>query len=133
MTSSARARAPWMPLFVRRHCRRSWRWLTSPRLEVVYHEDYNRAFPNLPNDPLRAERILAFLASEGLVLRCDVHRPLPASLKALARVHTAEYLERVHEIPILTSTMGVEVTPDQVDRLLDLQRLQTGGTSWANN
>lgn len=128
MTSTASAQAPWMPLFVRRNWRRGWRWLTRPHFDVVYHEDYNRAFPNLPNDPLRAERILAFLASEGLVLRCDVHRPLPASLKALARVHTADYLERVHEIPVLTSVMGVEVTADQVDRLLDLQRLQTGGT-----
>ena len=117
-----------MPLFVRRHWRRGWRWLTSPHFDVVYHEDYNRAFPSVPNDPLRAERILAFLASEGLVLRCDVHQPLPASLKALARVHTAEYLEQVHELPVLTSILGVEVTPDQVDRILDLQRLQTGGT-----
>ncbi len=117
-----------MPLFVRRHWRRTWRWLTRPRLEVVYHEQYNHAFPNIPNDPLRAERLLAFLASEGLILRCDVHQPLPASLKTLARVHSAEYLEKVHTTAALTSIMGTEVTPDQVDRLLDLQRLQTGGT-----
>lgn len=128
MTPPPRARAPRMPLFVRRNWRRAWRRLTRPHVEVVYHESYNHAFPSLPNDPLRAERILAFLASEGLVLRCDVHQPLPASLKALARVHAPEYLERVHEVATLTSIMGVRITPDQVDRLLDRQRLETGGT-----
>ena len=95
---------------------------------MVYHEQYNHAFPNIPNDPLRAERILAFLASEGLVLRCDIHSPLPVRLKSLEAIHSPEYLEQVHDTATLTSIMGVEVTPDQVDRLLDLQRLQTGGT-----
>jgi acetoin utilization deacetylase AcuC-like enzyme len=116
------------PRFVRRHWRRARHWLTRPHLDVVYHEQYNHAFPNIPNDPLRAERILAFLASEGLLLRRDVHTPLPVPLKTLERVHTAEYLERLHDPATLTSIMGVEVTSAQVDRILDLQRLQTGGT-----
>lgn len=122
------ARTPWTPRFVRRHWRRVWRRLSRARLEVVYQKHYNHAFPNIPNDPLRAERILAFLASEGLVLGCDVHTPLPIPLKTLEWVHTPEYLETVHDTATLTSIMGVEVTAAQVDRLLDLQRLETGGT-----
>lgn len=119
---------PCVPRVVRRHWRRGWRWLTRPHFEVVYHEQYNHADANIPIDPLRAERILAFLASEGLILRRDVHTPLPASLRTLHLVHGETYLEKVHEIPTLTSIMGASVTPDQVDRLLDIQRLQTGGT-----
>ena len=99
-------------------------------LRVVYHERYNAAFPGVPNDPLRAERILAFLASEGLIVPRDIHTARPISLAALERVHTGEYLDRAHEIPVLTSILGSEVGADQVDRVLALQRLQTGGSEF---
>ena len=62
---------------LRRSYRRFWRLLRRPAFRVVYHEKYHAAFPDLPNDPLRAERILAFLASEGLVLRHCINRPEP--------------------------------------------------------
>ncbi len=116
------------PLFVRRNWRRFWRWLRSPHFHVVYHEGYNAGFPNVPHDDLRAERILAFLASEGLVAPCDVHKPLPVTLKALRRIHPPEHLESLHEVETLTSIMGVEISDHQVDRLIDIQRLQAGGT-----
>ncbi len=111
--------------------RRFWRRLRPPAFRLVYHEKYNAAFPDVPNDSLRAERILAFLASEGLVWRRCVNRPEPVWLKALELVHGADYLDRVHEPRTLTSIMGVEISPDQVDRLIDFQRLQTGGTLMA--
>ncbi len=87
--------------------------------------------PHAPSDPLRAERILAFLASEGLVFRRCVLRPKPASLKSLARVHTADYLDQAHEPDLLAQVFGGPVNPEQIDRLLDLQRLHVGGTKLA--
>lgn len=108
-----------------RHWRRRF-WPSA--LQVVYHDKYNAAFPDAPVDPLRADRILAFLASEGLLLRRSVHRPEPIWWKTLALVHTAEYLEQVEKPATMTSILGFEVTPDQVERLIDFQRLQAGGT-----
>ncbi len=116
---------------LRRSHRRLWRRLRPPAFRLVYHEKYNAAFPDVPNDPLRAERVLAFLASEGLVLRRCVHRPEPVWLKTLELVHDGDYLDAIHEPATLTSIMGVEISPDQVDRLIDFQRLQTGGTLMA--
>ncbi len=120
-----------LPKFLRRSARRLRRRLGLAPFEVVYHEKYNAAFPDVPNDPLRAERILAFLAAEGLVSRSSVHRPEPVWLKALELVHSAEYLDTIHEARTVTSIMGVEIGDDLIDRLIDLQRLHTGGTLMA--
>jgi acetoin utilization deacetylase AcuC-like enzyme len=98
---------------------------------VVYDRRYASALAGLPVDPLRAERTLAFLLSEGLILRRDVHRPRPASLKSLRRTHSAPYLESVHKTKVLGRIFGADITRDQVDRLLDHQRLTTGGTKLA--
>ena len=119
------------PRFIRRNLRRGLRRLWHSDFELIYHERYTAAFPDVPNDPLRAERILAFLASEGLVLDSAVHRPEPAWLKALERVHDPEYLDRLHDPQVLASILGVEVRSEQADRLIDFQRLQTGGTLMA--
>ncbi len=116
---------------LRRSTRRLWRQLHRPAFRVVYHERYNAAFPDVPNDPLRAERILAFLASEALIMRCCVNRPEPVWLKTLELVHDTEYLDAIHEPSTLESIMGARISSDQVDRLIDFQRLQTGGTLMA--
>ncbi|MDA8017779.1 MAG: histone deacetylase [Thermoanaerobaculia bacterium] len=118
----------YLPRPIRKTARKLRRRLTGGRLEVVYHEQYNHAFTDIPSDALRAERIVAFLAAEGLVLRRHVHRPEPVSLKALERVHTAEYLDSLHDPSVVTSIVGSEVPPAMVDRLIDFQRLQVGGT-----
>ncbi len=116
---------------LRRSHHRLWRRLKPPAFRAVYHEKYNAAFPDVPNDPLRAERILAFLASEGLILRRCVNRPEPVWLKTLELVHGNGYLDAIHEPATLTSIMGAPISHDQVDRLIDFQRLQTGGTLMA--
>ncbi len=116
---------------LRRPSRRFWRLLKRPAFRAVYHERYNAAFPDVPNDPLRAERILAFLASEGLIMRRCVNRPEPVWLKTLELVHDVDYLDSIHQPATLTSIMGAPISPEQVDRLIDFQRLQTGGTLMA--
>jgi len=111
-----------------RHWRRRF-WPSA--LQVVYHDQYNAAFPDAPVDPLRADRILAFLASEGLLLRRSVHRPEPVWWKTLDLVHTADYLARIETVETMTSILGFEMRPEQVERVMDFQRLQTGGTLMA--
>ncbi|RMH23118.1 MAG: histone deacetylase [Acidobacteria bacterium] len=122
-----------MPRFLRR-ARRRLRGLIAPlHAAVVYHEGYDVAVPGVPDDPLRAGRILAFLAAEGLLDRRTLFLARPASLKSLARVHRAGYLDRLRDPRELSHIMGSEVRADQVDRLLDLQRLETGGTKLATH
>lgn len=118
----------YLPQPLRKSARKLRRRVVGGRLEVVYHEQYNHAFTDVPADALRAERIVAFLASEGLVLRRHIHRPEPVSLKALERVHSADYLDSLHDPAVITSIVGTEVPPSMVDRLIDFQRLQVGGT-----
>lgn len=120
--------ASYIPRFLRHGGRRLLRRLRGLGLEIVYHELYNASFPGLPNDPLRGERILAFLASEALISKCCVHQPKPLWLKTLEQVHAAAYLESLHDPQTLQSIFGVDVTVEQVDRLIDLQRLQSAGT-----
>ncbi len=72
---------------------RYWRRRFWPSaLQVVYHDEYNAAFPDSPIDGLRADRILAFFASEGFLLLRAVHRPEPIWWKTLGLIHTPEYL-----------------------------------------
>ena len=98
---------------------------------IVYHQRYATALPDVPTDPLRAERILAFLAAEGWVSRRHVSSPRPARMKSLARVHDTAYLETVHDAAVLGRIFGTTIATDQIDRLLDHQRLTTGGTKMA--
>jgi acetoin utilization deacetylase AcuC-like enzyme len=122
---------PAFPKLVLRALRKWRRRFWPSALQVVYHDRYNAAFPDAPVDALRADRILAFLASEGFLLRRSVHRPEPIWFKTLGLVHTAEYLERIEQLDVMTSAMGFEVTPELVERLVDYQRLQAGGTLMA--
>jgi len=79
-------------------------------------------------DPLRAERILAFLTEERFIGRRDLSAPKPVSLHRLLEVHSAQYLDSLQDPATLTSILGIEVTASQLEDVLDLQRLMVGGT-----
>ncbi|MEK7704407.1 MAG: histone deacetylase [Myxococcota bacterium] len=113
---------------VRRRLRQVLRHVHAPRARFVYSERYRHSISGLPIDPHRADQILTFLAREGLVWPEDVVEPEPVELRALCAVHTADYVERLSQPGALTSILGVEVTPDEQDRVLALQRLMVGGT-----
>ncbi|MEL7058772.1 MAG: histone deacetylase [Acidobacteriota bacterium] len=117
-----------LPKVARRALRRARRRLVPSNLRIVYHPRYGARFPGSPVDPLRAERILTFLLSEGLILRDQVKRPKPIWLKTLERVHAADYLESLHEPETVSAAFGLTIERTLAERVIDLQRLHAAGT-----
>lgn len=117
---------------VARRVRRAWLRLTRPwrRHEVglVYHRLYARPIPEVPIDPQRAERVLDFLAQEGLIKPEDVATPRLPSVRNLLRVHTAEYLESVQSAETLERIIGLPMEDTAAQTVVELQRLMVGGT-----
>jgi acetoin utilization deacetylase AcuC-like enzyme len=97
-------------------------------VRFVYHRDYAHSLTGVPMDRKRAERILGFLVEEGLVDRADIEVPRRASLRNLLRAHTPDYLEALERKEALLRILGVSVGEEDAERVLELQRLVTGGT-----
>lgn len=116
---------------IRRRWRRLRRLVRPRAVDFVYSPAYELHLPGMLNDPQRGERILTFLAAEGLVRESAVHAPRPASLQEIARVHTAEYLDSLHDAAALARLLGFSVPEPVADSILDLQRLMAGGTQLA--
>ena len=75
--------------------RRGWRRVAgSPsRAELFYSQRYRLELTGTAVDPLRGERVLASLISQGLFGESRVRRPEAASFQQLRRVHTDDYLD----------------------------------------
>ncbi len=117
---------------VGREVRRRWRCLsrtwTHRDVRFVYNRDYVHSLTGVPMDRQRAERILGFLVEEGLVDRVDIEVPRRASLRNLLRAHTSTYLEALERKDALLRILGMAVSEEDAERVLELQRLVTGGT-----
>ncbi len=120
--------------------RRRARARLTRRLAILYHPRY--VAPYLAGtarvarlDLTRGERILGALAEERLVAQRDIRAPSPVSLRALRRVHSEDYLERVGHEAELAHVFGLDPRDLEVDEVLEAQRLAVGGTeeaaSWA--
>ncbi len=94
----------------------------------VYDSSYSWGSVGLHLDPLRGERVLAFLAEEGLLQSDDVSVARPASLRALLRVHSEEYLETLSRPEVALRIFGLQLGDAEVERVLRTQRLMVGGT-----
>lgn len=95
---------------------------------VVYHSGYENGIPAVPLDPGRGEKILRFLFDERLLRPEALLRARPATLESLLRVHDHRYLESVLHEHSLTRVLGVRLTERDALRVVELQRLMTGGT-----
>jgi acetoin utilization deacetylase AcuC-like enzyme len=117
---------------LRRAFRRQLRWLRylvrPPKVRFVYAPAYQQAIVGAPLDPLRADRVLAFLTNEGLIRREDIATPIPAALKNVLLAHTPEYLKALERPETLTEILGTAVSDAELEQILDLQRLMAGGT-----
>ncbi|HEX2254973.1 MAG TPA: histone deacetylase [Thermoanaerobaculia bacterium] len=108
-------------------------WLTRrlrrrPSAALVYSPRYRLELPGLTYDTGRGDKILAFLAAEGLVRRGSVQVPRPVPFQALCRVHPPAYLETLGDRDVLTRVVGLPTTERQRERILDAQRRMAGGT-----
>ncbi len=106
--------------------------LHPPPVRLVYHPAYERAMAGVPLDPLRADRVLAFLANERLVRREEIELPRPAAMKNIVLVHTPAYIDSLQRPATLTAILGISVDEREAEQVVDLQRLMAGGTIWAS-
>lgn len=95
---------------------------------VVFDPSYREQLRGAPLDPLRGEKILAFLHMEHLVASEQLTRPLPAAIKNLLLAHDPAYLESIQQNEVLTQILGTPVALGQEEAILQLQRLMVGGT-----
>lgn len=95
---------------------------------LVFDPAYRESIQAAALDPLRGEKILAFLRLERLLSTHELSRPLPAALKNLLLAHDPAYLESLQLLSTLTTILGVPVSPGDRERILALQRLMVGGT-----
>lgn len=117
-----------LPLALRRPVERLWARLRGEAGVVVYGQAYHWELPGVPIDGLRGERILTALVREGLVGREAVVRPTSVSIAKLERIHDRAYLERITEPEVVEAAFGLRLPPGLTTRIVDLQRLVTGGT-----
>ncbi len=113
---------------VRRQLRRVQTRLSPPRLRLVYDPAYERNMWGVPLDPLRADRILAFLSNERLIRRDEIALPRPAAMKNILLAHTDAYLDSLQDPATVTSILGTAIGEEEREGVLDLQRLMVGGT-----
>ncbi|TVP53840.1 MAG: histone deacetylase [Gemmatimonadales bacterium] len=97
-------------------------------LPLIYHRDYRRGITGVPMDPMRGERVLAFLLNEGWVRLSRIETPRPSSVENLRRVHSGEYLRSLDDPETVGRILGVPLGPDEATGALELQRLIAGGT-----
>lgn len=109
------------------------RWRPQPA-RFVYGPQYQFAWPGVPFDEIRGERILTALAAEGLIsAREHIRQPPLASYHAILRVHTAAYLEGLSTPAAMERILGMPVGDRDTQRVLDLQRSMAGGTMLATD
>jgi acetoin utilization deacetylase AcuC-like enzyme len=116
-----------------RRLRRRWRMARRrwgvPRIRFVYHEGYSVGFDGSPVDPLRGQKIIAFLEDEGLLDRTEISVPRRPAVRSLLRVHDADYIESLGVDPAMTERVfGVRLGDDDTERLVEMQRISVGGT-----
>jgi acetoin utilization deacetylase AcuC-like enzyme len=100
----------------------------SPSVEFVYSRLYQIELPGAVYDPQRGERILAFLDSAGLLDPALVHAAEPAPFRHLRRVHADDYLASLNQSENLVRIVGLQLTDDALERILEAQRTMVGGT-----
>ncbi len=112
---------------IRRHVQRL-RYRMNPPALFVHDGGPAIVMPDVPLDPRRAEKILGFLAAEGLVFSSNVDEARPASFDNIRRAHTDRYLDSLADPSVLGGIFGTTVPPQDVDTILEASRRMVGGT-----
>jgi acetoin utilization deacetylase AcuC-like enzyme len=111
-----------------RAARRALARVKTPEVALVWHPDYEAPEHSIV-DPKRGARIVQYLIREGGLRPSEVLQPGLASVEALARVHTFEYLESLGRGDVVGRMFGEQAfSSPQVERLLRQQRRMVEGT-----
>jgi acetoin utilization deacetylase AcuC-like enzyme len=97
-------------------------------VQLVYGRRYEVDLPGVAYDFQRGERILTFLDAAGLIDRAAVHNAVPIPFRYLRRVHTDDYLDSVTRPDALLPIVGLHLSEELVERVLEAQRTMAGGT-----
>ena len=116
---------------LRRALRLLSRRFAGSALRVVYEPRYALDISGVGHDARRGERILGFLAAEGLIGIEDVLRPEPMSFHDLRRVHSDDYLEALGRPGALVPILGFAPADGLAEAFLEAQRTMAGGTRLA--
>ncbi|HKI06346.1 MAG TPA: histone deacetylase [Thermoanaerobaculia bacterium] len=100
----------------------------APRVQLVYSRRYQIELPGAVYDPQRGERILAFLDSAGLLDPAAAHPAEPVPFPHLRRIHTDDYLDSLNRPETLVRIVGLQLSEDALERILEAQRTMVGGT-----
>lgn len=111
-------------------------WLARRRrrpLRVYYDEAFRLPLSGAEAGPAaletrRADDAVHYLLREHAVRAQSVISPEPASYEALGRVHTAEYLESLHDPEVVARIFAVDPSDVYVDEVIRTVRLGCGGT-----
>lgn len=107
---------------------RRWKYQVRPAASFIYDAASDFVSSGVPLDPSRGQKILAFLADEGLVSPSRVSTVKPASIANIRLVHSDGYLDAVTDPGTLEAIFGVPIQIDQVDTILSTHRRMAGGT-----
>ena len=112
--------------------RRTWRRIhrrwTGRGIATVYHPAYEQSLDTVPLDPERAAKVLAFLAEEGLSGPGDLSIARPPALRTLLLVHDPDYIDSLQRHEVAERIFGRQLSDDELERVLEMQRLAVGGT-----
>jgi acetoin utilization deacetylase AcuC-like enzyme len=102
-------------------------------VRVFYDEAYRLPVTSTEAGPSsletrRADDALHYLVRRHAISRKEVINPEPASYEELARVHTPEYLESLHQADTLARIFALDPSDLSVDEMLRTIRLGVGGT-----
>lgn len=102
-------------------------------LNVFYHESFRLPFAGADSragglDTRRADDALHYLLRRHAISAGQIVRPNPASYEDLARVHSPQYLESLHEPNELARIFAIDPSEVHVDELLRSLRLAVGAT-----
>jgi acetoin utilization deacetylase AcuC-like enzyme len=97
-------------------------------VQLVYGRRYQVDLPGVAYDFQRGERILAFLDAAGLLDLDAVHTAEPIPFRYLRRVHTDDYLDSLTRPDALLPVVGLHLSEELAERVLEAQRTMAGGT-----
>ncbi len=102
-------------------------------LRIYYDEAYRLPISGAETGPhsmetRRSDDAVHYLLHEHALSIRDVINPEPVSYADLARVHTPEYLESLHDAKTLAQVFAVDPSDIYVDEVLRTLRLGVGGT-----